>query len=161
MNADKKILSQGKLERTIQKLKKKGKTIVFTNGCFDILHPGHVFYLKKARKYGDILVVGLNTDKSVRRLKGGARPINNQNDRAYLLAALETVDFISFFSPSTPLDLIKKVRPDILVKGGDWTTDKIAGGDFVQDYGGKVMRLPYLENYSTSKLIAKIEAAGK
>ncbi|WP_243544255.1 D-glycero-beta-D-manno-heptose 1-phosphate adenylyltransferase [Pseudodesulfovibrio tunisiensis] len=131
--------------------------IVFTNGCFDILHPGHVDLLKRARALGDALVLGLNSDGSVRSLgKGEDRPINSQEERAFVLAALECVDFIILFHDSTPLELIKAVRPQVLVKGGDWAVENIVGRDVVEKNGGKVVSLPLIEGYSTTALVEKI-----
>ncbi len=134
---------------------RKNKKIVFTNGCFDLLHIGHVRYLKEARKLGDFLVVGINSDSSVKELKGPTRPIQNQDDRAEILSSLEAVDATVIFTESTPERLIKNVKPDILVKGGDWTVDQIVGGHFVQSYGGKVMSLQFVEGKSTTKIIEK------
>lgn len=134
---------------------RKNKKIVFTNGCFDLLHIGHVRYLKEARKLGDYLVVGINSDLSVKELKGPTRPIQNQDDRAEILSSLEAVDATVIFAESTPERLIKNVKPDILVKGGDWTVDQIVGGHFVQSYGGKVMSLQFVEGKSTTKIIEK------
>lgn len=131
--------------------------IVFTNGCFDILHPGHVDLLQRARALGDALVLGLNSDGSVRSLgKGEDRPINSQEERAFVLAALECVDFIILFHDSTPLELIKAVRPQVLVKGGDWAVENIVGRDVVEKNGGKVVSLPLIEGYSTTALVEKI-----
>lgn len=134
---------------------RKNKTIVFTNGCFDLLHIGHVRYLKEARKLGDYLVVGINSDASVKELKGPTRPIQNQDDRAEILSSLEAVSATVIFTESTPERLIKNIKPDILVKGGDWTVDQIVGGHFVQSYGGKVMSLQFVEGKSTTKIIEK------
>lgn len=134
---------------------RKNKKIVFTNGCFDLLHVGHIRYLKEARKLGDYLVVGVNSDASVKELKGPTRPIQNQDDRAEILAALEAVNATVIFTESTPERLIKNVKPDILVKGGDWTVDQIVGGHFVQSYGGQVMSLQFVEGRSTTKIIEK------
>jgi D-beta-D-heptose 7-phosphate kinase/D-beta-D-heptose 1-phosphate adenosyltransferase len=134
---------------------RKNKKIVFTNGCFDLLHIGHVRYLKEARKLGDFLVVGINSDSSVKELKGPTRPIQNQDDRAEILSSLEAVDATVIFTESTPERLVKNVKPDILVKGGDWTVDQIVGGHFVQSYGGKVMSLQFVEGKSTTKIIEK------
>lgn len=152
-----KIKSQQEISRIAASLRKKGLSTVFTNGCFDILHKGHIAYLQKAKSRADILVVGLNTDSSVRKIKGDKRPVNSQNDRAYVLSALECVDFITFFAGLTPEDLIRKIRPDVLVKGGDWSVEKIAGGSFVRGYGGRVVSLPYIKDYSTSALIKAIK----
>jgi len=140
----------------IKKLKKKNKKIVFTNGCFDILHAGHAGYLSKAKSLGDVLVVGLNSDVSVRSIKGKSRPIVPQKNRAILLAALEAVDFVVIFGESTPLKLIKAVKPDVLVKGGDWKEESIIGADFVKSYGGRVKSLQYVKGLSTRGLIDKI-----
>lgn len=129
---------------------------MFTNGCFDILHPGHAYYLKRAKALGDILVIGLNSDTSVRKLKGKGRPITPQNKRAKLLASLEFVDFVTVFNEPTPLKLIEKVKPHVLVKGADWKKKDVVGKAFVESYGGKVRRVPYLKGYSTSALIKDI-----
>lgn len=141
----------------VRKLQKNNKKIVFTNGCFDILHAGHASYLSKAKSLGDALVVGLNSDGSVKKIKGDARPIVSQKNRALLLAALEAVDFVVIFSELTPARLIKAIRPDVLVKGGDWKKEKIVGAEFVESYGGKVKSLPYIKGLSTRDLIAKIQ----
>lgn len=132
-----------------------GKKVVFTNGCFDLLHIGHVRYLQEARSLGDILVVGLNTDASVKRLKGPARPIQSESDRAQILAALACVDFTVLFDEDTPENLIREIRPDILVKGGDWKIEQIAGGAFVKSIGGEVRSLQFIEGRSTTSIIEK------
>lgn len=134
----------------------QGKRIVFTNGCFDILHRGHVTYLTEARKLGDLLVVGVNSDASVKRLKGPSRPINNENDRSYVLSQLKAVDFTEIFTEDTPLNLILKVQPKILVKGGDWKIDQIVGGKEVIAAGGDVFSLIFVDGYSTTNVINKI-----
>jgi D-glycero-beta-D-manno-heptose 1-phosphate adenylyltransferase len=134
-----------------------GKKIVFTNGCFDILHHGHLDLLAKAADLGNILIVGLNTDQSVKRLKGAERPINHEQDRAFQLASLLCVDAVCHFDEDTPAELIKVVQPDVLVKGGDYTIDKIVGADHVMSYGGRVEIIPFVEGYSTSSLIANIK----
>jgi rfaE bifunctional protein nucleotidyltransferase chain/domain len=131
--------------------------VVFTNGCFDILHVGHARYLRDARALGDVLVVGINSDKSVQVLKGPERPIQNQDDRAELLASLASVDFVTIFDQQTPEELIEQVVPDILVKGGDWTPDKILGSKFVLARGGEVKSLPFHPGYSTTSLLARID----
>ena len=136
----------------------EGKRIVFTNGCFDILHRGHVTYLAEARKLGDLLVVGVNSDASVKRLKGPERPINNENDRSYVLSQLKSVDFTEIFAEDTPLNLILKVRPKILVKGGDWKIDQIVGAKEVLADGGDVFSLNFVDGYSTTSIIQKIQA---
>lgn len=131
------------------------QNVVFTNGCFDIIHAGHIDYLSKARNLGEVLVVGLNSDKSVRRLKGPQRPINDVDARSKVLASLFFVDYVIVFEEDTPLNLIKSVRPDILVKGGDYTRDTVVGADFVESYGGKVVILPLLKGYSTTSILNK------
>lgn len=140
----------------ILKDRSRTKKIVFTNGCFDILHIGHVRYLKKAKSLGDILIIGLNSDSSVRAIKGSGRPVNNQKDRAEVLSALSFVDHIVIFSEDTPEKVIRKIRPDILVKGGDWKIKDIVGGDFVQKHGGRVVSIPFVKGYSTTATIKKM-----
>ncbi|MFP5385457.1 MAG: D-glycero-beta-D-manno-heptose 1-phosphate adenylyltransferase [Bacteriovoracia bacterium] len=135
----------------------KGKRIVFTNGCFDILHRGHVTYLSEARKLGDLLLIGLNSDASVKRLKGSDRPINNEDDRRYVLSQLKSVDFVEIFHEDTPLNLIKRVKPKILVKGGDWKIDQIVGAKEVLADGGDVFSLSFVDGYSTTSIIHKIQ----
>lgn len=143
-------------------LKKKsqlmpGHKLVFTNGCFDVLHPGHVDLLLRARALGDSLILGLNSDESVKMLgKGDDRPINSQEERAFVLAGLECIDYIVIFHESTPLEVIKAARPQILVKGGDWPVDQIVGGDVVTKAGGEVLSLPLLDEYSTTSFLEKI-----
>lgn len=138
-------------------LKSQNKKIVFTNGCFDLLHVGHVRYLQEARKLGDVLVVGVNSDASVKRLKGPTRPVQTEADRAEILAALGAVDFTVIFSEDTPAKLIEAVKPDILVKGGDWKIEQIVGSDFVLANGGKVMSLQFVDGKSTTRLIEKAQ----
>lgn len=142
----------------LENWKKEGKKIVFTNGCFDIIHAGHVDYLEKAKALGvgDILVVGLNSDNSVRRLKGKDRPINPVKYRKKVLEALKPVDLVIIFEENTPENLIKQVKPDILVKGGDYTADTIVGADFVKSYGGKVAIIDFVYDISTTKITQKI-----
>jgi len=137
--------------------KKRREKIVFTNGCFDILHLGHIRYLKKARSLGDKLVVAVNNDSSVRKIKGNSRPIFPEAARAALLAALECVDYVTIFGQSTPLRLIKALRPNVLVKGSDWRKGDIVGSDFVKSYGGKVFSAPFVKGYSSSSIIARIK----
>lgn len=134
----------------------RSRKLVFTNGCFDILHRGHIEYLYQARNLGDALMVGVNTDNSVKRLKGEMRPINGEYDRMMLLASLYFVDYVVLFDEDTPLQLIKSVRPDILVKGGDYTRDTIVGADFVVSTGGEVVVISFVEGYSTTKVINKM-----
>lgn len=151
---EQKIVNQSFFEQNDKALHQK--KIVFTNGCFDILHVGHITYLAQARQHGDLLVVGLNTDASVKRLKGPSRPVNQQNDRAKVLAALESVDYVVLFEEDTPQALIEKVRPDVLIKGGDYSLNNIVGADFVQKLGGKVLTIPFVEGYSTTATIQHI-----
>ena len=136
-----------------QEIRNEDHKVVFTNGCFDVLHRGHVTYLAAARDLGDCLVVGLNSDASVKRLKGENRPINNENDRALVLAALSFIDYIILFEEDTPKNLIEQVKPDILVKGGDYKIEDIVGADFVQKNGGKVLTIPFVDGYSSTKII--------
>lgn len=145
------------LDEVLRKLKnRKNKKVVFTNGCFDILHAGHVGYLNEAAKCGDILVVGLNSDASVKRLKGESRPVNNQADRASVLCALECVDYVVIFEEDTPYDLIKAIKPDVLAKGADYKKEEIAGYDIVEANGGEVALIPLLDDHSTSGIIKRI-----
>lgn len=148
-----KILSWNELKETIVKLKAGKKKIVFTNGCFDILHIGHVRYLKDAKKFGDVLVIGLNSDSSVKTLKPG-RPVMPESQRAEVLASLEIVDYVTIFSEDTPYELIKFLKPDVLVKGGDWKKEDIVGSDIVPE----VYSLPYVKGVSTTEIIKKITA---
>lgn len=131
--------------------------IVFTNGCFDVLHFGHVHYLLQAKELGDVLVVGLNSDDSVRRLKGPSRPINGEKERAFVLAALACVDYVVVFEEDTPKELIETVRPDVLVKGGDYALDQIVGADFVTRNGGSVTTLPFVEGFSSTRIIEQLK----
>jgi len=135
-----------------------GKTIVFTNGVFDILHPGHTRYLQSARAHGDLLIVGLNSDASVRRNKGPARPINSEHERAEVLLALDCVDAVSIFDDETPAEIIRRVQPDVLVKGADWAADQIVGRDTVEARGGVVIREPVERGYSTTAIVEKARA---
>ncbi len=141
----------------VKDLKTTGKKIVFTNGCFDIIHAGHVEYLQEAAELGDILTIGLNSDSSVKRLKGKNRPINSQIDRAKVLAGRETVSYIVVFDDDTPYMLIDHIKPDVLVKGGDWQPEEIVGADIVLANGGSVRSLSYKEGYSTSSIINKMK----
>ena len=151
-----KVWGSAVLSKILSRLKSKGKRIVFTNGCFDILHVGHIEYLKKAKALGDILVVGLNSDSSVRSIKGPKRPVNNEKARAKVLAALYFVDYVTIFDEPTPENLIRKLRPDVLVKGGDWKAEDIVGADFVKRSGGKVARISFVKGYSTTHLMKRI-----
>lgn len=151
------IMSEVELIRHVNMWRSKGRKIVFTNGCFDILHHGHFDLLAKAADLGNVLVLGLNTDASVKGLKGPDRPVNHEQDRALALASLLCVDAVCFFDEATPQRLIEMVKPDILVKGGDYTIDNIVGADFVLKNGGSVEVIPFVEGYSTSNLIAHIK----
>ena len=152
----KKIKSLADLKKEIVALKAQGKRIVFTNGCFDLLHPGHMRYLYAARQLGDYLVVAVNTDRSVKAIKGANRPIQSQDERTELLAALSFVDAVILFEEDNPLKLIQHLVPDVLVKGGDWTEDKMIGAEVVKKAGGVVKSLPFVAGYSTTALIEKI-----
>lgn len=151
-----KIRHIGQLQRIVSRLKADEKRIVFTNGCFDLLHYGHVRYLQEAKAKGDVLIVGVNTDLSVRRLKGPRRPIVSLHDRMRLLAALASVDYVIAFGEDTPLKLIMALRPDVLIKGADWQREKIAGADLVNRHGGRVATIALVEGRSTTDLIKKI-----
>lgn len=157
MDTFSKIVTDLQLQHLLAVWRFKDDIIVFTNGCFDLLHPGHISYLEKARSMGDRLIVGLNSDESVKRLKGSSRPINNQSDRARLLAALHCIDAVVVFEEDTPASLIKQVKPDILVKGGDYTFDQVVGASFVSSYGGRVEILPLEAGYSTTILLEKLK----
>ncbi len=151
-----KIKSLSQLKNEVRKIKQNGKTVVFTNGCFDILHYGHVKYLQDAARLGDILVVGVNSDTSVRKIKGKNRPINNESDRARIIAALESSSLVTIFNEETPIELIRLVRPDVLVKGSDWKNKTIVGADFVLKHGGKVKTIRLSKGRSTTNIINSI-----
>jgi D-beta-D-heptose 7-phosphate kinase/D-beta-D-heptose 1-phosphate adenosyltransferase len=152
-----KVLAPDEAVKKIAQWKILGKKIAFTNGCFDLLHPGHIASLMEAAQHGDYLIVGLNSDASVKRLKGPERPINTQESRALLLAALTMVDGVVLFEEDTPLELIKKIMPDVLVKGGDYTVEQIAGAREVIANGGKVVINPIVEGFSTTNIIEKFK----
>ncbi|PLW92883.1 MAG: D-glycero-beta-D-manno-heptose 1-phosphate adenylyltransferase [Marinilabiliales bacterium] len=154
----KKIMSTDQAVEKVKKWKDEGKSVVFTNGCFDIIHPGHSDYLSKASDLGDKLVLGLNTDSSVSRLKGTSRPVIGENDRARLLASFEFVDAIVFFDEDTPANLIDAIIPDVLVKGKDYEVKDIVGADTVLKHGGRVETIELTDGFSTSDLIRKIKA---
>jgi D-beta-D-heptose 7-phosphate kinase/D-beta-D-heptose 1-phosphate adenosyltransferase len=137
-------------------LRRQGKSVVFTNGVFDLLHPGHVRYLKEARQQGDALIVGVNSDRSVRAIKGPTRPITAEAERAEILAALAVVDAVVIFDEDTPHAIIARLKPDILVKGADWAADRIVGRDIVEARGGRVVRIPIASGYSTTEILQKI-----
>lgn len=151
-----KIKYKNDIETIVKKLKLDNKYIVFTNGCFDIIHKGHITYLYEAKKLGDILVVGLNSDSSIKKIKGEKRPILPEDERAYILSALEMVDFVVIFHEDTPYELINIVKPHVLVKGGDWNINNIVGKDIVESYGGKVLNIPFVEGKSTTNIIERI-----
>ena len=151
-----KIILFSGLKRIVRRLKQNGKRIVFTNGCFDILHYGHVKYLQDARNKGDYLVVAVNSDSSIKRIKAKNRPVIGQSDRLKMVAALSSVDFVVLFNADNPLRLIKALKPDILVKGADWSKQKIIGADFVKSYGGRVLTVNSVKGRSTSAIIEKI-----
>lgn len=152
----KKIKRLSQLKNIVSQLKGEGKTVVFTNGCFDLIHPGHITYLREAKQKGDVLIVGLNSDSSIKKIKGKDRPIINEIGRVTILSGLECVDYISVFDESTPLKLIKALKPDVIVKGADWKDKGIVGADFVRSYGGKVLTINLVKGYSTRSLIKKI-----
>ena len=152
---DKKILTWDTLGRILELLNKK--KIVFTNGCFDILHPGHIHILDQAKSYGDILIVGLNSDNSIKRLKGPSRPKVSQEDRLKILSSIKFVDYVVIFEEETPLKLIEKIKPNFLVKGGDYILEDIVGREFVENNGGQVKIIKLLEGHSSSSLIDKFE----
>jgi len=156
-----KILEWEPLALEIQKSKGRNEKCVFTNGCFDLLHKGHIRYLEQAKSLGDRLVVGVNSDRSVRRIKGPDRPIQPEGDRAEILAALACVDYVTLFDQETPLRLIEFIVPDVLVKGGDWPVHRIVGRDVVEKAGGSVLSIPYSEGDSTSRLIERIRAGAR
>ncbi|HUI28761.1 MAG TPA: D-glycero-beta-D-manno-heptose 1-phosphate adenylyltransferase [Candidatus Acidoferrales bacterium] len=150
------IFSREELSGMIRNLQNDGKKIVFTNGVFDIVHRGHVEYLNKARKLGDILVVGINSDASVRRIKGDKRPIVPESDRAYVVSNLKSVDYVCIFDEDTPYETIKLVQPDFLVKGADWKIGDVVGRDVVEGRGGKVITIEFVDGRSTTNIIKKI-----
>jgi D-glycero-beta-D-manno-heptose 1-phosphate adenylyltransferase len=153
-----KILTLNAAVERVRELKRQGKIVVFTNGCFDLLHPGHTRYLAEARRLGDALVVAVNSDRSLRALKGPGRPVFPENERAEILAALACVDYVTIFDDLTPRELIARMLPQILVKGGNWPPDQIVGREEVEAAGGKVVLIPVIPGYSTSSLV---EAAAK
>ena len=151
-----KVKTQDELREIIDDLRGAGRKVAFTNGCFDLIHTGHVRYLKVARGYADVLVVAINSDDSVRRLKGEKRPIMSQGERAEVLAALAFVDYVTVFEEDDPHRVITELMPDALVKGGDWGVDRIVGKDVVEAYGGKVYSVPYIEGSSTTGIVERV-----
>lgn len=152
-----KRINRNQLQEFVSHLKAAGKTIVFTNGCFDILHVGHVRYLTAARQLGDILIVGLNSDQSVRELKGPERPVNHEDDRAEVLEALETVDYVVIFGERTAETVVAEIEPDLYVKGGDYAVDQLPEADIVRRYGGRTVLIPEVPGRSSSNIINKIK----
>jgi D-beta-D-heptose 7-phosphate kinase/D-beta-D-heptose 1-phosphate adenosyltransferase len=153
----KKVLSLPEAVALVEHLRHDGRTVVFSNGVFDILHPGHVRYLQDARNEGDALIIGVNSDRSVRAIKGSSRPITSEQERAEVLAALSAVTAVVIFDEDDPLRLIDRLQPDVLVKGADWAQDRIIGRETVEARGGRVIRIPLAEGYSTSAIIKKIQ----
>lgn len=153
------VVTRDELVNIRSRLRSEGRRVVFTNGCFDILHRGHVEYLTKAKAKGDVLVVGLNTDASVRRLKGPSRPVVSQDDRAIVMASLGVVDYVCLFDEDTPLELITAVVPDVLVKGADWPIDKVVGRDVVESAGGTVQTIEFVPDRSTTSIIERIRSS--
>jgi rfaE bifunctional protein nucleotidyltransferase chain/domain len=156
-NLSDKILSNSKILEKVNEWKIEGKSIVFTNGCFDILHKGHLEILTTSASFGDILVVGINTDNSVKRLKGPLRPVNDENFRSTMLASLQYIDAVILFDEETPLNLINTLEPDVLVKGGDYTVEQIVGAETVLQKGGEVKIVPIVKGFSTTKIIETIQ----
>lgn len=147
------VLSKESMKSLRERLKNEKKKVVFTNGVFDLIHAGHVDYLNKAKATGDVLIVGLNSDLSVKKIKGEKRPLVNQNERAFILSNLKAVDYVVIFEEETPYELINMLVPDVLVKGADWSLDKIVGSDIVLENGGKVKNIEFVSNQSTSNII--------
>jgi len=152
-----KILDRQILKEKLDALRREGKKIAFTNGCFDILHVGHVRYLREAKKTADVLVLALNSDSSVRSIKGEKRPLVSEEERAEILASLEFIDFVTIFEELTPQELIVYLKPDILIKGGDWPEDKVVGRDDVKKWGGRVVLIPEVKGKSTTNIVEKIK----
>jgi D-beta-D-heptose 7-phosphate kinase/D-beta-D-heptose 1-phosphate adenosyltransferase len=146
------------LAEVLAELRRQGQRIVFTNGCFDLLHPGHIYTLSQAKSLGEVLVVGINSDASVRRLKGARRPILSETERVLILSALAAVDYVTIFSEDTPLALIRLLRPQMLVKGGDWSAETVVGREIVEAEGGRVVLVPYQAGFSTTEIIDRILA---
>ncbi len=149
------ILSWKEAALLAENCRKAGGLVVTTNGCFDLLHKGHVSYLQQARSLGDLLIVGLNSDESVKKIKGPERPLNNETDRAFVLSALRCIDGVCVFSEETPVEWLKTIRPHIHVKGGDWVPEKMPENATIRSWGGKIITIPYVDGYSTTSLIAK------
>lgn len=159
-SARSKVIERSKLLSVLDPLRADGQKLVFTNGCFDLIHPGHIRYLEAARALGDALLVALNSDESVRRLKGVDRPVLPVQARCEIVGALQCVDFVTIFNEATPGSIIDEVKPDILVKGGDWPLDQIVGRQTVESRGGQVIRIDFEEGYSTTRIIERIRGSG-
>lgn len=153
-----KVKSLDELETLTAAARTNGKIVVFTNGCFDLLHRGHIYLLREAKALGDLLVVAINSDQSVKAIKGPTRPILAETDRLELIASMEMVDYVLLFDEPDPYNIISILRPHILVKGGDWSAEEVIGGDLVQGNGGKVVVVPYLKGFSTTEIIAKLRS---
>jgi D-glycero-beta-D-manno-heptose 1-phosphate adenylyltransferase len=158
MKAREKIKTIPEAHDMVQIAHQEGRRVVFTNGCFDLLHRGHVRYLEEAREWGDLLVVAVNSDRSVRRIKGPSRPVVSQEERSEVLAALHCVDVVIVFEETDPLAVIEQIQPDVLAKGADWPRDQIIGADFVESRGGQVVRIPLLQGVSTTAIIERVRA---
>jgi D-beta-D-heptose 7-phosphate kinase/D-beta-D-heptose 1-phosphate adenosyltransferase len=156
---EEKIFLLHDLQKKVKEWQSEGMTVVFTNGCFDLLHVGHVRHLEEAARLGDVLVVALNSDASARRLKGAGRPVIGQRDRAAMLAALACVGYVTVFDDATPIELVKRVRPDVLVKGGNYRRDQVVGHEFVASYGGEVCVTPMIDGISTSGIVSAVQKA--
>lgn len=150
------LIKQSELNDLLKKLKENGKTIVTTNGCFDILHVGHVRYLEKAKSFGDVLIVALNSDKSVKSIKGESRPINNENDRAEVLSGLKSVDYVVLFDEDSPIDLLLQIKPDVHTKGADYTIESLPEAKGIMDAGGRIEFISFVEGKSTTSIIEKM-----
>ena len=151
-----KLKSVGELTTITARAARDGKTVVFTNGCFDLLHPGHIHTLRQAKAHGDLLIVALNSDQSVKAIKGPNRPVMSEADRVELIAAMEMVDYVVVYDEPDPYKLIAAIKPNVLAKGGDWSADKIVGADIVEQNGGRVAVIPYLKGFSTTEIIERI-----
>lgn len=158
LNVSDKVKSLGELKGITASAKTNGKIVVFTNGCFDLLHRGHIYLLREAKALGDLLVVAINSDSSVKAIKGPTRPILAETDRLELIASMEMVNYVLLFDEPDPYKIISVLHPNILVKGGDWPAEEVVGGDIVQANGGKVVVIPYLKGFSTTEIIAKIRS---
>lgn len=151
------LLKEGEIIEVCEEIRREGKSIVFTNGCFDILHPGHISTLEFAKKHGDVLIVGVNSDLSVKKIKGKGKPVMREDERVKMLLACRFVDYVVIFNEETPLRIIEMIKPHVIVKGGDWKGKKIAGEDVVKKYGGKIIFAPYLQGISTTEIIKRIK----